>query len=417
MRLLRLDNEAGDEFSLVEFIGENVPPYSILSHTWSQNGSEVTYRDFVDGTGKNKVGYDKIRSCGIQTAKKGLQYFWVDTCCIDKTSSAELSEAINSMFRWYQEAKICFAYLEDVPSDLLISKWWTADIRWFSRGWTLQELLAPRQLEFFAADWTFLGTKSDHCGVLSQMTMIHKEALDGRALERFSIAQRMSWASSRTTTRPEDLAYCLLGLFDVNLPLLYGEGGERAFLRLQEELMRGSDDHTIFAWTQRHVGRRKMHGLLAESPADFALAANIVPHGDLQVSNPYSVTNSGLQITLPITQEGRGHFLRQAKDYVAFLDCIDEKYRDKWVTLRLIRLSPQSDQYARYDLNEIKLRDAREKTTSASEKIFVRSRVEQNFIRSRVEENLVRSRMEETIGSTKPQHALNFRVSNRTGYN
>lgn len=391
MRLLRLDNEAGDEFSLVEFIGENVPPYSILSHTWGQSGSEVTYKDFVDGTGKNKAGYDKIRSCGIQTAKKGLQYLWVDTCCIDKTSSAELSEAINSMFRWYREAEICFAYLEDAPSELLISEWSTADIRWFSRGWTLQELLAPRQIEFYATDWTFLGTRSDHCGVLSQITGIHKEALDGRPLERFSIAQRMSWASSRTTTRPEDLAYCLLGLFDVNLPLLYGEGGERAFLRLQEEIMRGSDDHTIFAWTQPHVERQKMHGLLADLPADFALAANIIPRGDLQVSNPYSVTNSGLQITLPITRVGRG-----SKGYVAFLDCVDENHRDKWVTLRLIRLSPQSDQYTRYDLNEIEHRDNREKVESVSKRIFVRFRVE------------------EILHS---ENILSFRVSNRGGYN
>jgi hypothetical protein len=376
MRLLRLDNEAGDEFNLVEFIGENVPPYSILSHTWGQSGSEVTYKDFVDGTGKNKAGYDKIRSCGIQTAKKGLQYLWVDTCCIDKTSSAELSEAINSMFRWYREAEICFAYLEDVPSELLISEWSTSDIRWFSRGWTLQELLAPRQIEFYATDWTFLGTRSDHCGVLSQITGIHKEALDGRPLERFSIAQRMSWASSRTTTRPEDLAYCLLGLFDVNLPLLYGEGGKRAFLRLQEEIMRGSDDQTIFAWTQRHVEPQKMHGLLADLPADFALAANIVPRGDLQVSNPYSVTNSGLQITLPITLGVRGEFRRlHRKGYVAFLDCVDENHRDKWVTLRLIRLSRQSDQYSRYDLNEIGYRDNHEKSGSPKERIFVRSGV------------------------------------------
>lgn len=400
MRLLRLDNDAGDEFSLVEFIGENAPPYSILSHTWGQNGSEVTYRDFVDGTGKNKAGYDKIRSCGIQTAKKGLQYFWVDTCCIDKTSSAELSEAINSMFRWYREAEICFAYLEDVPSELLISKWSTANIRWFSRGWTLQELLAPLWVEFYATDWTFVGTRSDHCGVLSQITGIHEHALLYQNLEGFSIAQRMSWASSRTTTRPEDLAYCLLGLFDVNMPLLYGEGGKRAFLRLQEEIMRGSDDHTIFAWTQRHVKPQKMHGLLADLPADFALAANIVPRGDLQVSNPYSVTNSGLQITLPITRGGRRDFFRlDPKGYVAFLDCVDEKHCDKWVTLRLMRLSPQSDQYTRYHLHEIEHRETREKVESASKRIFVRFRVEEN------------------LGSLNSEHMLNFKVSNRSGYN
>ena len=155
--------------------------------------------------------------------------------------------------------------------------------------------------------------------------------------------------------------------------------------------MRVSDDHTIFAWTQRHAERQKMHGLLADLPADFASAANIVPRGDLQVSNPYSVTNSGLQITLPITREGRG-----LKGYVAFLDCVDENHRDKWVTLRLIRLSPRSVQYTRYDLNEIELRDTREKVASASKRIFVRFRVEE---------------------SLKSEHTLNFKVSNRSGYN
>jgi hypothetical protein len=320
------------------------------------------------------------------------------------SSSAELSEAINSMFRWYREAEICFAYLEDVPSELLISEWSTAEIRWFSRGWTLQELLAPCQVEFYATNWAFLGTRSDHCGVLSQITGIHEHALLYQNLEGFSIAQRMSWASSRTTTRPEDLAYCLLGLFDVNLPLLYGEGGKRAFLRLQEEIMRGSDDHTIFAWTQRHVEPQKMHGLLADLPADFALAANIVPRGDLQVSNPYSVTNSGLQITLPITQ-GRplSFLLSHPKGYVAFLDCVDENYRDKWVTLRLIRLSPQSDQYTRYNLNEIEHRDTREKVESASKRIFVRSRVKEN--------------LGSLTSNHKPQLELNFSVSNaNSGY-
>ena len=374
MKLLRLDNEAGDEFSLVEFFGENVPPYSILSHTWSQDGSEVTYGEFVDGTGKKKAGYNKIRSCGLQSAKKGLQYLWVDTCCIDKTSSAELSEAINSMFRWYQEAEICFAYLEDVPSDLRISEWSTADIRWFSRGWTLQELLAPRQVEFYATDWSFHGTRSDHHHILSQMTGIHKEALDGRPLERFSIAQRMSWASSRTTTRSEDLAYCLLGLFDVNIPLLYGEGGPKAFVRLQEGIMRKSDDHSLFAWTQQHARPHEMHGLLANSPADFAFAANIVPSEEPSVGNPYSITNSGLQITLPlISAHHQGRFPILPKYYIAFLDCVDENFRSRSVTLRLMRLSPRSDKYSRYDLNEIGYMDNHEKFRSPRETIFIRS--------------------------------------------
>lgn len=241
----------------------------------------------------------------------------------------------------------------------------------------MQELLAPCELEFYAADWMFLGTRSDHCSVLSQIAGIHRDVLGGMPSKHFSIAQRMSWASLRVTTRPEDIAYCLLGLFDVNLPLLYREGGRKAFIRLQEEIMRSSDDHSLFAWTQSHVEPQKMHGLLADSPADFALAANIVPYGNPQVSNPFSVTNSGLQITLPITQiSGPGYSPPSETCCFAFLDCIDVTSRHRCVELRLIRPRAQGDQYARYDLNEIWSRDIRTKVESHNKTIFVRSSVE-----------------------------------------
>lgn len=137
MRLLQIDNDAGDEFSLAEFNGEKTPPYAILSHTWGPEGTEVTFQDLVQGTGKSAIGeagMEKIRACGRQTARHKLKHFWVDTCCIDKTSSAELSEAINSMYRWYKEAQICFAHLEDGSPDLPVSKWKQASIRWFVRA-------------------------------------------------------------------------------------------------------------------------------------------------------------------------------------------------------------------------------------------------------------------------------------------
>lgn len=133
MRLLQIQDSG--KFSLVERVGNDIPPYAILSHTWGPSKDEVTYHDLLNGTGRNKMGYCKLEFCRKQAEQDRLQYFWVDTCCIDKTSSAELSEAINSMYSWYQAAEVCYAYLADVPSNNTFSC-----SRWFTRGWTLQEL-------------------------------------------------------------------------------------------------------------------------------------------------------------------------------------------------------------------------------------------------------------------------------------
>ena len=143
MRLLQIEE---GNFSLVERTGNSIPPYAILSHNWGADKDEVTFRDLVDGTGGTKVGYNKIRFCAKQAAKDDLDYFWVDTCCIDKSSSAELSEAINSMFRWYHEATRCYVYLSDVSVvDSISSGPFPQQTqnpafrhsRWFNRGWTL----------------------------------------------------------------------------------------------------------------------------------------------------------------------------------------------------------------------------------------------------------------------------------------
>jgi hypothetical protein len=226
-------------------------------------------------------------------------------CCIDKTSSAELSEAINSMYHWYRKADVCFAYLEDVPSagtEFPLSS--MANSRWFSRGWTLQELVAPQIIEFYASDWKFLGTKEDSCDRLSSITGIHAEALRNQPVESFSIAQKMSWASRRTTTRPEDIAYSLLGLFNVSMPVLYGEGAKKAFARLQEEIMKDSDDQSLFAWTQSSVEPTTLRGLLADSPADFAFSGTIVPIRGGK-SNSFSTMNAAVRITMPMTLSWR----------------------------------------------------------------------------------------------------------------
>jgi hypothetical protein len=243
MRLLRLEDDG--EFSLVEYVGKNIPQYAILSHTWGADHEEVTFRDLTEGTGKNKAGYCKLAFCGKQAAKDGLQFFWVDTCCIDKSSSAELSEAINSMFRWYHDAAKCYVYLSDVSaggsigSDLSSQRTWKLAFqhsRWFTRGWTLQELLVPTSVEFFSAEGERLGSRILLLQELHDTTGISLQALRGGPLSQFTVDERLSWAESRQTKREEDAAYSLLGIFEVFMPLIYGEGRNRAFVRLQKEI-------------------------------------------------------------------------------------------------------------------------------------------------------------------------------------
>ncbi|KAF2728081.1 HET-domain-containing protein, partial [Polyplosphaeria fusca] len=239
MRLLQR-SEAGD-FSLVEFVGP-VPEYAILSHTWGSDAEEPTFGDLVDGTGKSKAGFDKIRFCIEQAAKDGLHYAWVDTCCIDKRSSSELSEAINSMFRWYQNATRCYVYLADVSGDDstdVLSDFQRS--RWFQRAWTLQELLAPRSVEFFTSRRARLGDRSSLVLDIHSRTGIPIRALQGSPLSLFSVRERMSWTAGREAKREEDRAYSLLGIFDIHMPMLYGEKMENAFRRLNKEIEESQD--------------------------------------------------------------------------------------------------------------------------------------------------------------------------------
>lgn len=239
MRLLQRISD--NEFSLAEFFGDNVPRYAILSHTWGADNEEVTFKDLVEGSGASKVGYLKLRFCGEQAARDDLRYFWVDTCCIDKSSSAELAEAINSMFRWYKEAAKCYVYLADVSvseEEASYSTWEQAfrRSRWFTRAWTLQEVIAPKSVEFFSAKGKPLGDKKSLERLIHEITGVPVEALQGTPLFHFTVDQRMSWAAKREAKREEDTAYSLLGIFDVQMPLLYGERKTKAFIRLQEEI-------------------------------------------------------------------------------------------------------------------------------------------------------------------------------------
>jgi hypothetical protein len=240
MRLLEVDSYG--EFSLTkDFIGVEIPEYAILSHTWGSDEEEVTYRDMIDGTGKNKVGYEKIRFCGKRARRDGLYNFWVDTCCINKSSDSELTEAINSMFRWYRKAAKCYVYLADVSTndqiDTSLQHWEAAfeNSRWFTRGWTLQELIAPPLVEFFCSNGNRLGNKKLLEWQLYKITGIPVSALQGNPLSNFSFDERISWAKIRKTKREEDKAYCLLGIFDISMPIIYGEGKKNAFRRLKRE--------------------------------------------------------------------------------------------------------------------------------------------------------------------------------------
>ncbi|KAI1081452.1 heterokaryon incompatibility protein-domain-containing protein [Whalleya microplaca] len=290
-------------YEMKDFISYyDIPQYAILSHTWGDD--EVTFQDWQYlpwPEVQKKEGYRKIEYCCQQAAKEGIEWVWADTCCIDKTSSAELTESINSMFRWYRKSAVCYAFLADIPYETELSRREEnlEKSRWFTRGWTLQELIAPVEVIFYSTDWQQIGTKSQLSACISKITLIEETYLDGANIEFASIAQRMSWAAKRQSSRDEDMAYCLLGIFDVNMPLIYGEG-PKAFQRLQEEIMRAyPEDHTLFAWgvvensfsklvhtDEQILGEvpvewkpdsdEELLGFLAQSPRDFEFSGKFV---------------------------------------------------------------------------------------------------------------------------------------------
>jgi hypothetical protein len=290
MRLINVHTQG-----LKEFFGAELPHYAILSHRWEKE--EVTFQDLTSGKGKDMIGWKKILGCCELAIDDKLDWAWIDSCCIDKTSSAELSEAINSMFRWYRDAEICYAYLSDVSGPLERANNMDAFrfSKWFTRGWTLQELLAPDELTFFDKDWQEIGTKEGLRDAISRVTGI-KHLFN---FEDASVAQKMSWAAKRETTRLEDQAYCLLGIFGVNMPLLYGEG-RSAFLRLQLEIMRISNDESLFAWEDESV---TSGGLLAPSPMSFRYSYDIISLPSPRIERPpYTMTNKGLEISLHLVE-------------------------------------------------------------------------------------------------------------------
>ncbi|OJD28977.1 het domain-containing protein [Diplodia corticola] len=308
------------------------PPYAILSHTWGDQ--EVTFQEWLakdrDQAIQMKSGFLKVESFCGKAAEAGYQWAWADTCCIDKSSSAELSESINSMFRWYRSSCACFVYLSDVSDNRIALDSEFAQSRWFTRGWTLQELIAPATVIFYSRDWLHMGTKGDHYRIISYITGIGKRSLLRFQQDRsVSIASRMSWASKRQTTRLEDTAYCLMGIVGVNMPLLYGEG-HKAFQRLQEEIMKVSDDQSLLAWTPlepspapdddaRDQICHGYRGVLAETPQQFSPnIRNRRPAAGFHYwRTPYMMTNKGLQIKLPLVPSAS----HSSTVFHAILDC------------------------------------------------------------------------------------------------
>ncbi|KAK5119908.1 hypothetical protein LTR85_007234 [Meristemomyces frigidus] len=340
---------------LEQFLDERLMrrKYATLSHTWGDE--ELTFQDLQNGlhTFQHKKGYVKVRYTLDQSLMDGQNYAWVDTCCIDKTSSAELSEAINSMYKWYENSSVCYAYLADIPghcpklddelvsiheppdwdlfdeysghgSNRLVSSWsrggkakgwceeWStvfAGSRWFTRGWTLQELIAPKEVCFFGGEWNYVGDKTELSQTLATITGISVRVLRNDIhVHKISAAQRMSWAALRETTRTEDEAYSLMGIFDINMPLLYGEGG-KAYIRLQEEIMRKSSDLSLLGWsspldqTGGHIMEpsRPYGVVLATSPVGFGNAQKIV-QCDIPAHVTWELTNEGIRVGLPILE-------------------------------------------------------------------------------------------------------------------
>ncbi|KAK1580676.1 LOW QUALITY PROTEIN: uncharacterized protein LY79DRAFT_651327 [Colletotrichum navitas] len=342
--------------------------YAILSHTWG--GDEVTFQSFKtmstasdgikspDGT---KGGLKKIRDAAGLARSHGYGYIWADTCCIDKTSSAELSESINSMYRWYQKAAVCYAYLSDVvdAEDPFLENSSFRRSRWFTRGWTLQELIAPKTVEFYACNWSYIGRKSSEsslCELVAKITGIHLQVLVGTtSLADVSVANKMRWAAQRQTTRPEDIAYCMIGLFNVNMPLLYGEG-ERSFIRLQEEILKEIDDQSLFLWglsPDETTNSDDLFGLFAKSPKSFSQVefghVRPLPPSESHESSPASVTNQGLRtnmLLIPVRPE--------TDEYYAVLDCLvlDSASYGTDLSPRIILRRLWSDQFARVNSKE-----------------------------------------------------------------
>lgn len=273
MRLLKIED--GIVLTYTKDLIDDIPPYVILSHTWLDDEDEVTYKDLIKGRGRDKIGYQKIDFCAKRAISDGFEYLWIDSCCINKSDLMELQYAINSMFSWYQNASKCYVYLTDVSMGSSAGGAWMSEFpktRWVTRGWTLQELIAPSSVEFFASGGDRLGDKLSLESQLHDMTGIPIKALRNAPLREFDEHERMSWMKNRQTKYSEDKAYALLGIFNIQMPLIYGEGEQNAFFRLKEtiELYSSRSRPTTSKHTLDRVFRKLIIFRLSEMSHSYA---------------------------------------------------------------------------------------------------------------------------------------------------
>ena len=331
--------------------------YIILSHTWGDE--EVSFQQFSKPESKNLQGYKKIEQC-CAIARPHVDYIWIDTCCIDKTNNVELSEAINSMFRWYQRSTVCYVYLDDFSNTEHRDTSAFQRCRWFTRGWTLQEFLASEHVEIYDRDWNLIGNPSEDPRLalrISRVTGIRSAYIEQRGLHvrQASVATRMSWASHRRTTRVEDQAYSLMGLFDVNMPLLYGEGS-KAFIRLQQEIARTTDDESLFAWHDTV----SQSGMFAPSISAFAGCSTFTPYPEPVISRPpYTITNRGVAIVATYQQvawdslQGHPLFKDQASCEYILLPLNCARHGDPTRPFTIILRAVSRDIYVRWLPGEV----------------------------------------------------------------
>jgi hypothetical protein len=405
MRILRTG-----KYELVEAkdIPTPFPPYAILSHTWISPKEEITYQDFKTRKEdiKNDVykqkGWAKIKAYCDRAARDGWEWAWMDTCCIDKSNPADTQEAINAMFRWYQNAGVCYAYLDDVDADGCVDGHQmshadeTTDMdnvvnhssalhqsispllikaKWFTRGWTLQELLAPHYLIFLDREWRRIGTRESWAPEIKEASRIeakHLTSFNPTDFMSSSIAMRLSWASRRQTTVEEDETYSLLGLFGISLPLIYGEGRWRAFNRLQRELIMTYSEDSIFSWTiesppngqiaqplqagtmapeHEIANQDNGWGILAPSIRQFWDTSKILHFGFHD--HNFSITNRGLE-----TDARRWRSLHNPSSSLIRLNCGPRSHQHLGIVLR--RVSGSYERVAvhqHYKIDSSSLRD------------------------------------------------------------
>ena len=308
--------------------------YAVLSHRWSAaSEDEVSYVDIAESRDiSHKAGFAKFQGFCSLAAKLGCRYGWDDTCCINKGDPSEVTEAINSMYRWYQYSHICIVYLEDV-----VEKNQMMGSSWFDRGWTLQELIGPGATSLYNRDWNLIGTKDELLSTLSGKTGVPEDVLSHRNKpSTCSVAQRMSWAATRETTRIEDRAYSLLGIFGVSMTPIYGER-EKAFLRLQRAIIEESKDESIFAWAMSTGAEddesRTYTGLFAPSPFNFLNCGDV---NSIRGSKGFSVTNGELSMTLRTLPHSM-------ETYYAILNCCRKGNLDDRIAILVSRLVTENE--------------------------------------------------------------------------